>query len=204
MIFMEYMRAGGAIMWILRGLSGAAATFVIERIMFFAASSADGEKLGKFFDSGILDDDIARAKHSIAGRGSLRRLFIAACDAWDTGGDGLRSAMEGCIREELFKWERNLPFLEITAKVAPLLGLLGTVLGMVDMFRTLNLGGSVSSSAVTGGIWKALLTTVAGLTVAIPAVMAHGIMCGRVAREEEKMNNSADFIMKRYFERKRV
>ncbi|MDR3322033.1 MAG: MotA/TolQ/ExbB proton channel family protein, partial [Synergistaceae bacterium] len=83
---------------------------------------------------------------------------------------------------------------EIIARVSPLLGLLGTVLGMVEMFQTLNLGGSVNAEAVTGGIWKALFTTVAGLAVAIPVIIAHGILLGRINKEEEKLERGAEFL----------
>jgi biopolymer transport protein ExbB len=56
---------------------------------------------------------------------------------------------------------------------------------------------------VTGGIWKALFTTVAGLTVAIPAIVAHGLLCGRIDREEESLRRGADFIVRERMGRQR-
>lgn len=68
-----------------------------------------------------------------------------------------------------------LRILEIIALIAPLLGLFGTVLGMIDAFRAMEAAGSqVDPGILSGGIWKALLTTAVGLAVAIPASLAHG------------------------------
>ena len=72
------------------------------------------------------------------------------------------------------KLEKYLPSLEIIAQVSPLLGLLGTVIGMISSFNQLELGGSLVDPAVlAGGIWTALLTTAIGLIVAIPALISH-------------------------------
>jgi len=67
-----------------------------------------------------------------------------------------------------------MPTLEIIGQVSPLIGLLGTVIGMIDSFNELELGGSlVDPSILAGGIWTALLTTAMGLIVAIPALISH-------------------------------
>lgn len=77
--------------------------------------------------------------------------------------------------------ERYLSVLSIVAQTAPLLGLLGTVMGMIDTFIKIHeMGGQATPSALAGGIWEALITTAAGLTVAIPALMAY-IGYGRMA-----------------------
>lgn len=77
--------------------------------------------------------------------------------------------------------ESHMRGLELVANIAPLLGLLGTVIGMVDAFSTLERAGSrVDPSLLAGGIWTALLTTVAGLSVAIPALAAHYIFDGKI------------------------
>ncbi len=64
-------------------------------------------------------------------------------------------------------------FLKLCAAIGPLLGLLGTVLGMVDMFSSLSSRASADPTLLAGGIWQALLTTVMGLTLAIPALIVH-------------------------------
>lgn len=78
------------------------------------------------------------------------------------------------VDKETEKMQRFMPTLEIIAQVSPLIGLLGTVIGMIDSFNELELGGSlVDPSILAGGIWTALLTTAMGLIVAIPALISH-------------------------------
>ena len=78
------------------------------------------------------------------------------------------------VIQRLKKIESLLPTLDIIAQVSPLLGLLGTVIGMISSFNQLELGGSLVDPAVlAGGIWTALLTTAIGLVVAIPALISH-------------------------------
>ena len=79
-----------------------------------------------------------------------------------------------------------LPSLEVISQVSPLVGLLGTVIGMIDSFNELELGGSlVDPSILAGGIWTALLTTAMGLIVAIPALVSHYFL-------EKKINDLLD------------
>ncbi|NDV18462.1 MotA/TolQ/ExbB proton channel family protein [Pseudodesulfovibrio sp. JC047] len=83
----------------------------------------------------------------------------------------------------LFSFRRRLDFLATVATTAPLIGLLGTVLGMIDAFSRLSASGNVDITMLAGGIWQALLTTAAGLSVAIPALLAHRWFC----RQHEKV-----------------
>ena len=82
--------------------------------------------------------------------------------------------IETLLQKKYLKSQKFLPSLEIIAQVSPLVGLLGTVIGMIDSFNELELGGSlVDPSILAGGIWTALLTTAMGLIVAIPALISH-------------------------------
>ena len=82
--------------------------------------------------------------------------------------------IETLLQQKYIKSQKFLPSLEIIAQVSPLIGLLGTVIGMIDSFNELELGGSlVDPSILAGGIWTALLTTAMGLIVAIPALISH-------------------------------
>ncbi len=77
--------------------------------------------------------------------------------------------------------ERYLPSLYLISNVSPLLGLFGTVTGMIKAFQAIqNLGGKVNASVLAGGIWEAMLTTALGLGVAIPAMVAHNYLQGKV------------------------
>ena len=202
MSFMEYMRAGGAIMWIILGISVLSAALVLERLLFFAAASASLVKLKNSFETAMSQGGAEAARSACAGYSSLRKLFSDALSNWHIDDEDMKNLLERRVDMELYRWEKNLPLLETAAKISPLLGLLGTVLGMVEMFGTLNMGGAITAAAVTGGIWKALFTTVAGLTVTIPVLVAHGFLSARIDGQEEALRQGADFIMRERAARK--
>lgn len=82
---------------------------------------------------------------------------------------------------EVTEMSRGLRLLDLVGMIAPLLGLLGTVLGMIQSFRSLEMAaGSANASILAGGIWQALLTTAAGLIVAIPALVGAAYLASRV------------------------
>ena len=89
---------------------------------------------------------------------------------------------------QLSTMSKRLRFLETVAQAAPMLGLLGTVIGMISAFAELSSkGGAIDPSALAGGIWVALITTAAGLTVAIPAYFASMWFEARVEHERSYM-----------------
>ncbi|WP_407943295.1 MotA/TolQ/ExbB proton channel family protein [Mangrovicoccus ximenensis] len=90
----------------------------------------------------------------------------------------------------------GLRVLEIVAQVAPLLGLFGTVLGMIDAFRQLQSAGSgADPSLLAGGIWVALLTTAAGLAVAMPASVLLGWFDARLARHRRTADEALEELL---------
>ncbi|GHS96610.1 MotA/TolQ/ExbB proton channel [Synergistales bacterium] len=106
------------------------------------------------------------------------------------------------VRAEIFEWSRHLSILEMIVRVAPMLGLLGTVLGMVEMFGALNVGGSIDAANVTGGIKEALYTTVAGLCCAAPLIFLHGLLVSSIDKREETLSRAADrWIMEQILEK---
>jgi biopolymer transport protein ExbB len=87
------------------------------------------------------------------------------------GHERVKEAIENAGSQEISKLEKGLPILATVAGIAPLLGFLGTVTGMISAFMTIeDLAGSVNPSDLAGGIWEALITTAFGLIVGIPAL----------------------------------
>ncbi|MDR1048389.1 MAG: MotA/TolQ/ExbB proton channel family protein [Synergistaceae bacterium] len=166
--FRFYMDAGGPAMWAILFLSIAGAAAAAERVLFFALA---GRRALPFADGEGADPPLSNPDLSL---------------------DALRLLAESRIREDLFEWQKHLFFLEIVIRAAPMLGLLGTVLGMVEMFRVLNAGGAIDAAAVTGGIREALFTTVAGLCCAVPLLVVHGILSAALDGREERLNRAAD------------
>lgn len=106
----------------------------------------------------------------------------------DRGMGTLRASFNLAGEELISRMEARLRGLATIAAVSPLLGLLGTVVGMIQAFIQIETYGSgVNASLLAGGIWEALITTAAGLTVAIPCLLFYNIFQGRVARVENQL-----------------
>ena len=104
----------------------------------------------------------------------------------------IQRAMQISASEEISRFERNLPWLAITAAVAPFVGLFGTVWGIIDAFHGLGAAGAATLRAVAPGISEALITTAAGLAAAIPAVVAYNLIGNSI---KEFAARSDDFAL---------
>ena len=121
------------------------------------------------------------------------RLLLLALrgDPVTSNPDVLEAELERTGNHEVIRMNRFLRVLEVIAMVGPLLGLLGTVLGMIEAFQQLELeGGAANAAVLAGGIWKALLTTAAGLIVAIPAAIAANLFAARVEIATHQMEDT--------------
>lgn len=123
---------------------------------------------------------------------------LAALYDLDRSGAGVRSSeLEMIARGELERLEAGLATLATLAAVAPLLGFLGTVTGMMRAFMQIqNLGGAVNASVLAGGIWEALVTTVAGLAVGIPALVIYNWLAGMVRQTAGLMERCGVITMR--------
>ena len=143
------------------------------RLLYCRSSQSRGkaDRAVDFFAVGQVDI----ARKSVAGRRSIRaRVAHAAMAAIDAMPEAAaREETARIAKKELGNAATGLRALELIATIAPLLGLLGTVLGMIAAFQALQEAGNNADPALlAGGIWEALLTTAAGMAVAIPASVA--------------------------------
>jgi biopolymer transport protein ExbB len=98
--------------------------------------------------------------------------------------------------QELKRLTKNLHLLELIGKIAPMIGLLGTVIGMVEAFRGLSsVKGMVEPSLLAGGIWEALITTVAGLFVGIPALVFYHLYTNQARSTASSMKHIGEEIL---------
>src|SRR5262249_32997333 len=104
----------------------------------------------------------------------------------------LQRSMQIASSEEMTRFERNVPWLAITAAVTPFIGLFGTVWGIIDAFHGLGTAGAATLRAVAPGISEALITTAAGLATAIPAVIAYNLIGSNI---REFAARSDDFAL---------
>jgi biopolymer transport protein ExbB len=113
----------------------------------------------------------------------------------------LELKMAEAVLSETPKLESGLTLLKIIAAVAPLMGLLGTVTGMIITFQAITIFGAGDPKAMAGGISSALVTTVLGLLVAIPTVLLHTVVNGRSQRIIHVLNEQATGIVAEHSER---
>lgn len=125
----------------------------------------------------------------------LARVFLAGLRQAGKPRDTVKEFLAEIGRHEGMNLSRGLSVLETVAVVAPLLGLLGTVWGMIDVFSTIEAQGVGNSSALAGGIGTALYTTLAGLMVAIPVRVGHSIVQSRVDRVILHMEEEALMLL---------
>ena len=107
-------------------------------------------------------------------------ILYAGLERRDEGTDRVMKAIENQGLIELSKLERGLVVLATLTNVAPLLGFLGTVMGMIEAFQAIEFAGEVDATTVAGGIKTALYTTAAGLAIAIPVSIAHNYFVSRI------------------------
>lgn len=167
------MEQGGILMWPLLALSVATLAVVFDRLIAFSTLRLyDGAMEARILAAAAGRDAAATTEAAREQAPALAALL-----------DGLLSPLPGPERERraavaiadvVDGLDRRVAFLGLSARVAPLLGLLGTVLGMIQTFsRLASAAGVVDMTPLAAGIWQALLTTAAGLFIAVPAVVAH-------------------------------
>lgn len=164
----------GPVLGVLALLSVASIAVLVARLMALSGVAAGRAEREAFLDG--------RAD-APSGRSPADRIALQAAQLIGTGTPAqvVSAELEAAGNSEVALMSRGLRFLELTGMIAPLLGLLGTVLGMIVSFRSLELAsGAANASILAGGIWQALLTTAAGLIVAIPAVAGAAVLAGRV------------------------
>lgn len=170
-----FLQDGGPSIWAIAGLSVITMALILWKIwrlaLIGAWSKGRAQSAVKLFEQGQLD----LAQQAVAGRRGVRSKSVgAALHAVRTHPeDRAREETTRVARREIAEAGTGLRALELIATIAPLLGLLGTVLGMIAAFQALQEAGSRADPALlAGGIWEALLTTAAGMAVAIPASVA--------------------------------
>ncbi|AHM03406.1 Ferric siderophore transport system, biopolymer transport protein ExbB [Roseibacterium elongatum DSM 19469] len=169
---------GGVVLWIIAALSVATVALILWKLWRLSLSGAwSGERITAdaiaLWQSGRATDALARLDGRRAVRARLAHAAMAACSDASLTEAAAREETARQARALLGQMRMGLRPLDLIVTIAPLLGLLGTVLGMIAAFQALQEAGIQADPAtLAGGIWEALLTTAAGMGVAIPASMA--------------------------------
>lgn len=189
MNLLEMMTRGGLIMWPILLCSIVAAYVVIERLLVLRRARMDAGqfmlKLKSIYHHGDTSAVLSYCSQKDAPIANIVRRGILKHGQSEAK---VREAVENAGREEVFHLERHLSMLASVGGVAPMLGFLGTVTGMIAAFQVIEQqSGIVNPSALASGIWEALLTTAFGLIVGIPALVLYNYFVSRVRRLVQDM-----------------
>ncbi|MEW6378271.1 MAG: MotA/TolQ/ExbB proton channel family protein [bacterium] len=194
----DYLVKGGPLMIPILLCSLVSVAVICERLYrFHGARLKDPlflDRIKELIKEGKIDEALSECKQAkgpignVLATGIEKSHFSGCCKNLSE----IEKAISHAGQQELRELDRYMPTLATIANIAPLLGLFGTVTGMIKAFMVIQqLGGKVNASVLAGGIWEALLTTAFGLAVALPTVVAYNYLVGKVENFGHEMQDSS-------------
>jgi biopolymer transport protein ExbB len=178
---LEIVQSGGWLMVPILLCSIVAAAICVERLWTLQRSRIVPKNLLAQIWSALKTEDLdAQKLRELRANSPLGQVLAAGVANAKRGREVMKEAMEEAASQVSHDMERYLTSLGIIASISPLLGLLGTVVGMIKVFTALMLEGAGNANVLAGGISQALITTAAGLSVAIPALIFHRFFLRRI------------------------
>ena len=192
----ELFRAGGPLMWPLLFCSVVALTIIVERFWSLSATSvAPANLVEKVKDLLAAPEIDLKLLEALEQHSPLGEILAAGVRNVVHGRDAMKEAIEESGRHVVHELGRYLNTLGTIAVITPLIGLLGTVIGMIRVFTAITVSGVGDPSILSGGISEALITTASGLSVGIPALMFHRYFKGRVNRLTVRLEQHAVYMV---------
>lgn len=189
----EFFHKGGSIMYVLLLCSIFVVTIGIERAMYFSRMDTGRAFTREFYQCMANDDFAGARKLAEDHRGALANILFGAMKLVKTDSSRVSSYMEIQSGIALSKLRKRLYYLSVIVTMAPLLGLLGTISGMISAFSVFNLQ-SGQATAITGGVGEALIATAMGLCVAIIALAVHAYFTQRIESIVTDMEQSFSLV----------
>jgi biopolymer transport protein ExbB len=178
----NFLATGGLMIWVILATSAVALTVFFERLLQFHRDQIDSTQFLNGVRNVLKRDNIVEALAICdATPGPVPRLVKTAILNRERGREAVREALEDAGAWEVPRLEDKLNLLATIAQIAPLMGLLGTVLGFMTVFRAVQDAGlNAHVELLARGIWQALICTAAGLAVSIPSYAGYNYLVGRV------------------------
>jgi biopolymer transport protein ExbB len=165
---------------------------VIERIIYLALSTTNSDKLLEDVESALNSEGVDAAKEVCRNStGPVATIFYEGLDKMDEGIEMVDKAIVSVGSVENGKLERNVSWISLFIALAPMLGFMGTVIGMIGAFDAIEAAGDISPSLVAGGIKVALLTTVFGLIVAMILQVFYNLIIAMMDNIVNKMEDAS-------------
>ncbi len=203
-IFLEYIKEGGAIMYPLILCSLVAIFIISERWLYFHRNYIKIDEIITGLQNCIKNDSMMEAVTLCDDTpGPVAKILQAAISVYDKDIEDIKDTIAASANTELPKLERRLNLLSTIAYITPLLGLLGTILGMMGAYLIVKNTGSGNLSELSGKMGEAFITTATGLCIAIPAYISYNYFVHRVQLFAVDMERAADEIIK-FIKKQRV
>jgi biopolymer transport protein ExbB len=195
---LDFLAKGGVLVIPILLCSVIALAIFVERIIRFSRIKNHGADLADKAVQLVKDGRKKEALQELgAGNAPMGRVLLQAIDVVDQGRDTLETVISHSTDEEIRDLSTYVQALATMGNIAPLLGLLGTVVGMIKAFMVIQqMGGKVNAAVLAGGIWEAMLTTALGLAVALPTMVAHSYLLSRIDKYEASLQSGAVAFLK--------
>jgi biopolymer transport protein ExbB len=195
----DTLRAGGVIGYIILGLGAFGLLLLLLRVILLLRSGSNVDKVTSIAVEKLQEGNAKEALEAIKGyKGSAARVIKATLRNIDKGQEHVEDVITENILNESSQIDRYGSFVLVIAAVAPLLGLLGTVTGMIATFDIITEHGTGDPKLLSGGISEALVTTMLGLVVAIPLILLGNLLSGWAQNIKDSMEQSALHIVNVY------
>jgi biopolymer transport protein ExbB len=191
------LQHGGVMMWLLLALSAVVIVVFIERLLHYHRAQINATEFLNGVRTVLKRDNVVEALSICdATPGPVARLVKTAILSRDRGREGVRDALEEAGLLEVPRLEDKLNLLATIAQIAPLMGLLGTVMGFLKIFLRLQQSGPFATpNELAGGIWESLISMAAGLAIAIPTYAGYNYLVSRVNSIVLDMEKSSTEIL---------
>jgi biopolymer transport protein ExbB len=197
---LEFFTAGGVFMIFLLATSVVGLTFIIERGLALRWGKVIPPDVEEAMNKCHAPEDLPDLRQTCQDRpSSLSRVLMTAHDHLQRPRQENVDAVETRARHEVLQLERGLVVLEIVVGIAPLLGLVGTIHGLIRLFGDLGKSGLADNTVLAGGIAIALNTTLTGLLIAIPSLIAWSYYNKKVETLTVEMETLCDEFLRRYY-----
>jgi biopolymer transport protein ExbB len=197
MNFFEIFLKGGYLMWLILACSILGLSVVIDRFLVLRKAKINVPAFMVRLRGLIKKKDISRAVSvCMEEKSPIANIIRKGLKKYKYGHDRVKDAIENAGKQEIIILEKGLSILATVAGIAPLLGFLGTVTGMITAFMTIeDLAGSANPSDLAGGIWEALITTAFGLIVGIFALAFYNFFLNSIKRLVGDMETVANDVV---------
>jgi len=194
----EFLSKGGVLVYPILACLVLAAAIFVERLIVFALMRSRGSGLAETVGRLLARDRVEEARETAeTSRSPMGRVLTRAIDVRDQDREMLETVIVSATDQEVRYLSKNMQLMATIGNISPLLGLLGTVIGMIKAFMVIQeMGGKVNAAVLAGGIWEAMLTTALGLMVALPAMVAHSYLSAQVDRYEARIKQGAVTFLK--------